>query len=153
MKISDTVVGVGFVGAGALIVAATLTYPPLDGGQPGPALFPRIVGTLMAALGAALAVQGARARDAAQAVEWRRLHRNVGLVNALFALGGVLAYLGLVEWLGFLITGTLLLFLLMWRLRVPPLCALVVAIAFIAIVHFLFAKVLRVPLPLGLLWW
>ena len=153
MKISDTVVGVGFVGAGALIVAGTLNYPPLDAGYPGPALFPRILGTLMAALGAALAVQGARARDATQAVEWRRLHRNTGLVNALVVLGGVLAYLGLVEWLGFLITGTLLLFLLMWRLRVPPLRAPVVAIAFIAIVHFLFVKVLRVPLPLGLLWW
>ena len=146
MKISDTVVGVGFVGAGALIVVGTLNYPPLDGGHPGPALFPRI-------LGAALAVQGARARDATQAVEWRRLHHNVGLVNALLALGGVLAYLGLVEWLGFLITGTLLLFVMMWRLRVPPLRALVVAIAFITIVHFLFVKVLRVPLPLGLLWW
>jgi putative tricarboxylic transport membrane protein len=134
-------------------VAGTLNYPALDGGHPGPALFPRILGTLMAALGAALAVQGARARDATQAVEWRRLHRNVGLVNALFVLVGVLAYLGLVEWLGFLITGTLLLFLMMWRLRVPPLRALVVAIAFITIVHFLFVKVLRVPLPLGLLWW
>lgn len=153
MKISDTVVGVGFVGAGALIVVGTLNYPPLDGGHPGPALFPRILGTLMAVLGAALAVQGARARDATQAVEWRRLHHNVGLVNALFALGGVLAYLGLVEWLGFLITGTLLLFVMMWRLRVPPLRALVVAIAFITIVHFLFVKVLRVPLPLGLFWW
>ena len=153
MKISDTVVGVGFVGAGALIVAATLNYPPLDGGHPGPALFPRILGTLMAALGAALAVQGARARDATQAVEWRRLHRNVGLINALVVLVGVLAYLGLVEWLGFLITGTLLLFLMMWRLRVAPVRALVVAIAFITIVHFLFVKVLRVPLPLGLLWW
>ena len=153
MKISDTVVGVGFVGAGALIVAGTLNHPPLDGGHPGPALFPRILGTLMAALGAALAVQGARARDATQAVEWRRLHRNVGLINALVVLVGVLAYLGLVEWLGFLITGTLLLFLMMWRLRVAPVRALVVAIAFITIVHFLFVKVLRVPLPLGLLWW
>ena len=153
MKISDTVVGVGFIGAGALIVVGTLNYPPLDGGHPGPALFPRILGTLMAALGAALAVQGARARDTTQAVEWRRLHRNVGLVNALVVLVGVLAYLGLVEWLGFLITGTLLLFFMMWRLRVQPLRALVVAVAFIAIVHFLFVKVLRVPLPLGLLWW
>lgn len=153
MKLSDTVVGVGFVGAGALIVAGTLDYPALDGGHPGPALFPRILGTLMAVLGAALAVQGARARDAGETVAWRRLHRSVGLVNALFVLGGVLAYLALVEWLGFLITGTLLLFPLMWRLRVPPLRALVVAVLFIAIVHFLFAKVLRVPLPLGLFWW
>lgn len=153
MKISDTVVGAGFVTAGALVVAGTLGYPTLDGGHPGPALFPRILGTLMVALGTGLALQGVRTRDATQAVEWRRLHRNVGVVNALFVLGGVLAYVGLVERLGFLITGALLLFLLMWRLRVPPLRALVVAIAFNTTVHFLFAKVLKVPLPLGLLWW
>src|SRR5574341_1816486 len=130
VKISDTVVGAGFVAAGALIVAGTLSYPTLEGGHPGPSLFPRILGTLMAALGAGLAVRGARARDATQAVEWRRLHRNTGLINALCVLGGVLAYLGLVEWLGFLIAGASLLFLLMWRLRVPPLRALVVAIVF-----------------------
>src|SRR3989338_7516413 len=105
MKISDTVVGVGFVGAGALIVAGTLNYPSLDAGYPGPPLFPRIRGTLRGALGAALAVRGARARDATQAVEWRRLHRNVGLINAMVVLGGGLAYLGLVEWLGVLLPG------------------------------------------------
>jgi putative tricarboxylic transport membrane protein len=153
MKISDTVVGASFVTAGALIVTGTLGYPTLDGGHPGPALFPRILGTLMMALGAGLALQGVRTRDATQTVEWRRLHRNVGVVNALFVLGGTLAYLGLVDRLGFLISGTLLLFLLMWRLRVPLLRAVIVAIVFNATVHFLFAKVLRVPLPPGLLWW
>lgn len=153
MKISDTVVGAGFVVAGALIVAGTLQYPTQEGGHPGPALFPRILGTLMAALGLGLAAVGARARDATQAIAWGQLHRNTGLLNALFVLGGVLAYLLLVERLGFLITGTLLLFLLMWRLRVPPLRALVVAVAFNATVYVLFVKVLRVPLPLGLLWW
>ena len=50
MKISDTVVGVGFVGAGASIVVGTLNYPPLDGGHPGPALLPRLLGTLRAVL-------------------------------------------------------------------------------------------------------
>jgi putative tricarboxylic transport membrane protein len=153
VKISDTVVGAGFAVAGALIVAGTLHYPTLDGGHPGPSLFPRILGTLMAALGVGLAVVGARARDASQVIAWRQLHRNTGLLNALFVLGGVLAYLVLVERLGFLVTGTLLLFLLMWRLQVPPLRALAVAIGFNATVYVLFVKVLRVPLPLGLLWW
>jgi hypothetical protein len=36
---------------------------------------------------------------------------------------------------------------------VPLLRAVIVAIVFNATVHFLFAKVLRVPLPSGLLWW
>ena len=33
MKISDTVVGAGFVTAGALIIAGTMNYPILDGGH------------------------------------------------------------------------------------------------------------------------
>jgi putative tricarboxylic transport membrane protein len=153
VKISDTLVGAGFVGAGALIVAGTLHYPILDAGHPGPSLFPRIVGTLMAAFGLLVAVQGFRARDVTDEVAWRRLHRSVGFVNALFVLGGVLAYLLLVERLGFLVMGAVVIFVLMWRLEVRPLRALVVAIVFNTLVHFLFAKILRVPLPLGILWW
>lgn len=153
MKISDTLVGAGFVGAGALIVAGTLHYPTLEGGHPGPSLFPRIVGTLMAAFGLLVAAQGVRARDVTEEVAWRRLHRSAGFVNALFVLGGALAYLLLVERLGFLVMGALVIFVLMWRLEVRPLRALVVAIAFNTLVHFLFAKILRVPLPLGILWW
>jgi len=107
----------------------------------------------MAAFGLLVAVQGFRARDVTEAVAWRRLHRSAGFVNALFVLGGVLAYLLLVERLGFLIMGAVVIFVLMWRLEVRPLRALVVAIVFNTLVHFLFAKILRVPLPLGILWW
>jgi len=41
----------------------------------------------------------------------------------------------------------------MWRLKVPFPKAFLVAAVFTTIVHFLFAKILRVPLALGLLWW
>lgn len=153
MKISDTVVGAGFVAAGALIVAGTLSYPTLDASYPGPSLFPRLIGGLMAAFGGLVAFQGLRARDATDEVAWRGLHRNVGFVNAVFVLAGVLAYILLVERLGFLIMGAVVIFVLMWRLEVRLLQALVVAVAFNTAVHFLFAKILRVPLPLGILWW
>ena len=153
MKISDALVGAGFVGAGALVVAGTLHYPTLEGGHPGPALFPRILGVLMVAGGALLAIRGARARDVSEAVPWRRLHRSAGFVNALFVLVGATAYILLVDRLGFLITGTLLVGVLMWRLAVRPLTALVVSVAFVLFVHVLFARILRVPLPRGLLDW
>jgi len=58
-----------------------------------------------------------------------------------------------VEKLGFLLMGALLLFVVMWRLKVPPLKALLVAVVFNTIVHFLFYKIMRVPLPLGIFWW
>lgn len=43
MKISNAVVGASFVVAGAVVYAATLGYPSLNDGHPGPAVFPRIL--------------------------------------------------------------------------------------------------------------
>ena len=153
MKISDTVVGAGCVGAGALIFAGTLGYPSLDAGHPGPALFPRLLAGLMAGLGALLAARGLRERDVSDSLDWRGLHRSPGFVNAMFVLAGVTAYVLLVERVGFLLMSSALIGGLMWRLGVRPLRALAVAVGFTLTVHFLFAKILRVPLPLGLLWW
>jgi putative tricarboxylic transport membrane protein len=153
MKISDTVVGAGFVAAGALIIAGTMHYPTLDGGYPGPSLFPRILGGLMVAFGGLVSVKGLRARDATEDVEWLLLYKNTAFINAMFVLVGVVAYIVFVETLGFLIMGALLLFVVMWRLKVSPVKALIVAVVFNTIVHFVFAKIMRVPLPMGLLWW
>ena len=153
MKISDTVVGAGFLAAGALIIAGTMHYPPLDGGYPGPSLFPRILGGLMVAFGGLVGLKGLRTGDTTQEVEWLLLHKSTGFINAVFVLVGVAAYILFVEKLGFLLMGALLLFVVMWRLKVPPLKALLVAVVFNTLVHFLFAKIMRVPLPLGLVWW
>jgi len=153
MKISDTVVGAGFLAAGALIIAGTMHYPPLDGGYPGPSLFPRILGGLMVAFGGLVGLKGLRTGDTTQEVEWLLLHKSTGFINAVFVLVGVAAYILFVGKLGFLLMGALLLFVVMWRLKVPPLKALLVAVVFNTIVHFLFYKIMRVPLPLGIFWW
>ncbi|MBI1736999.1 MAG: tripartite tricarboxylate transporter TctB family protein [Candidatus Rokubacteria bacterium] len=153
MKISDTVVGAGFVMAGAAIFAATANYPLLDEGHPGPSLFPRIVAVLMAGFGAVLSAQGVRGRDASEVIAWRQLHRSSGFVNALFVLAGVLAFILLVDRAGFLVMSTFVLSILMWRLRVRLLWAVPISGLFTVLMYALFAKLLRVPLPLGLLWW
>jgi putative tricarboxylic transport membrane protein len=153
MKISDTVVGAGFVAAGALIVAATLNYPTLEQGHPGPSLFPRILGTLMAVFGGLVSVQGLRTGDETQAVHWAGLHRNPAFVNALAVLVGSTLFILFVERLGYLVMGSLLMFGIMWRIKVPVARAFLIAVLFNNVVYLLFAKVMRVPLPLGLLWW
>ncbi len=153
MKISDTVVGAGFVAAGALIIAGTLNYPSLDAGHPGPSLFPRLLGGLMVIFGGLVGVEGLRTRDTTEDVAWLRLYRNSAFINAVFVVGAVVTYIVMVERIGFLLMGTLILCVLMWRLRVRPLTALVVAIIFSNLVYLLFAKILRVPLPGGLFWW
>lgn len=153
MKVSDTGVGIGFAVAGAAVFAATLNYPRLEGGEPGPALFPRLLATLMVAFGGALACQGARSGDSGDRIAWASLHRTAGFVNALFVLAGVVAYIVVVDRLGFLITGAGLLFVLMWRLGVRRLTALAVALALNGFVYVVFARILKVPLPVGLFGW
>jgi putative tricarboxylic transport membrane protein len=153
VKISDTVVGAGFATAGALVVAGTIGYPTLDGAHPGPSLFPRLLGGLMILFGGALGWRGLRAGDVSERVAWLGLLESAAFVNALFVLGGVLFYIVLVERLGFLLTAATVLAAVMWRLEVPRIRALVVAVLLAIAVHLLFAKLLRVPLPTGLLWW
>ncbi|MGE5849228.1 MAG: tripartite tricarboxylate transporter TctB family protein [Candidatus Methylomirabilota bacterium] len=153
MKISDTVVGAGFVAAGALIFSGTLNYPTLEAGHPGPSLFPRLLAGMMAVFGGFLSLQGIRSQDVTDEVAWLKLHRNPSFINAMVILVGVLAYIFLVERVGYLLMGALVIFVCMWRLQVRLLTAAVVAVIFNSIVYFLFAKILRVPLSLGLLWW
>jgi putative tricarboxylic transport membrane protein len=107
----------------------------------------------MAIFGGFLSVQGLRARDVTDEVAWLRLHRNSGFINAMVILAGVLAYIFLVERVGFLLMGAVIIFIIMWRLQVRLGVAIIVAIVFNTFVYFLFAKILRVPLSLGLLWW
>ena len=107
----------------------------------------------MAAFGGLVSLKGIRARDVGEDVDLLHLYRNPSFINAMFVLVGVAAYILFVEKLGFLITGALLLFVVMWRLKVPPIKALLVAVMFNGVVYFLFVKIMRVPLPLGLLWW
>ena len=55
--------------------------------------------------------------------------------------------------LGFLLTGFAVLFLLMMKLKVSLFKRSLVSIALVCFVYFMFAKVLRVPLPKGLWGW
>jgi hypothetical protein len=62
-------------------------------------------------------------------------------------------FIALANKLGFIITGVAILFTLMKKLRVSLLKSSIVSIALVCFVYIIFSKVLRVPLPMGLLGW
>lgn len=152
MKISDMFGGVLLAVAGAAIFAVALTFPPVPGQDVGPGLFPEMIALGLMVCGVLLAVRG---RAAADAQAWVSLPDWLGDRRALtgFAVVPVtlVFYVAASETLGFLLTGAILLFVLFVtfgvRLRTAllfaPLCALGI--------HFLFYKLLKVPLPWGLL--
>lgn len=154
MKIGDTVVGAGFVAAGAAIFAATLGFPRLDGGAPGPALFPQVLAVLMVGFAACLV--------APAVLRLRKVPSDAGLahpglsptgvVNALLVFAAIVIFMLVSPVVGFLLTTAAILFGLMWWLGTPVRRAALASVGLTLFVYVIFGKVLRVPLPLGLLW-
>ena len=66
-------------------------------------------------------------------------------------ISAVVAYILLADTLGFLIVGPLVLLALFLAYGVRPTTAIIVAIAVTFVIHYAFYKLLRVPLPWGVL--
>ena len=76
-----------------------------------------------------------------------------GMLDLAIAVGCIVLYLVLAEFVGFIVTAAVLLFLLFWRLRVRWIVALPVSLALVPLLYQIFAVGLRVPLPRGWLRW
>ncbi len=81
--------------------------------------------------------------------DWVRSPRHV--LSLAVLLGSVVFYIAAVGWLGFLPTAALILLALFLVLGVPPGRSVLIAIVATVVIHFAFYKLLRVPLPWGLL--
>lgn len=144
----DLVGGLVAAGVGAAVLLHVRGFPELPDGQPGPALFPGIVGALLVVFGLVLAGRALWGRGATD--DPRPTSATRGRIDALAVLGAIVAYLLLAETLGFALTMALLLFLLTWRLGARPWAAAVSAVVTTASIVLVFEYVLFVPLPQGL---
>lgn len=111
----------------------------------GPMAFPSLAGALLLANFLALAITGKLRRPA----ELEPLtHR--GAARIALVIGAVLVYMLCAEWLGFVLTMGLLVFVLLWRFRMRWPMAAAASAALVFAVYHIFANYLRVPLPRGL---
>jgi putative tricarboxylic transport membrane protein len=122
----------------------------MSGQRYGAALFPGLIAAGLAACGALLLARGLREKAPAfEFAPWTR----VAPLAANFALvcGALLFYIYAADTLGFMVTGFLLLLALFLKLGVRPLTSVVVAPVAVLVIHLLFYKLLKVPLPWGIL--
>lgn len=152
MKICDSLLGLGAIAFGILIISLTHDFPPLEGGYPGPALFPRILGCLFILFGGILSLQAIRKNGLANLVQKGETYWP-GLTNYLSVVAAVIAYMLLVDFLGFVLTAFLILTLLMKKMDVSLPKSVLIAIAAGVCINLLFGKFLLVPLPRGILGW
>jgi putative tricarboxylic transport membrane protein len=156
VKLDDTVWGALFALLGAAILWHVQGFPRIPGQNVGPALFPGVLAAAMLVCGAILIATGLKARRSAgtaspwaAAPEWLRSRRHV-LAFVVLVAANVL-YLLAVDRLGFLLTAFVYLAALMWVLRVRLAVAVLVAFLMALAIHYAFYKLLRVPLPWGVL--
>jgi putative tricarboxylic transport membrane protein len=125
-------------------------YPAMPGQKFGPAWFPGLIAVGLIICGALLAIQSLRVPAPALSVPpWMRSARP--LIGVASVIGGLLFYAFAADAVGFYPTALLILVLWMrvlgasWRVTLP------VALIATVVIHLSFYKLLRIPLPWGIL--
>jgi putative tricarboxylic transport membrane protein len=152
MKFNDAVFGAILLVLGLVIVKHVQAFPMIPGQQVGPALFPGLVAVGLAGCGALLIWSGLRHRASQPwfvADDWTRSTQHI--VAFLAVVASIVFYIFASDTLGFLIVGVVILFalFLVFGVRVPM--AAIVAVAATFVIWYAFYKLLRVPLPWGVL--
>lgn len=152
MKVNDALSGAALVALGAAVLWHVQGFPPMPGQKFGPAWFPGVIALGLIACGALLAAARLRAPTRLPLLAlpaWMRRARPVASVAAIIA--GLVFYVLAAEKLGFHLTAMALLLAwsrllgASWRLALP------VALASTVVIHLAFYRLLKVPLPWGLL--
>ncbi len=156
MKLNDAIWGALLALLGAAILWHVQGFPRIPGQNVGPALFPGLLAAALVVCGGILIASGLKARRAAPssapwtvAPEWLRSPRH--LLAFAVLVGANVFYLLVVDRLGFLLTAFVYLAVLMWVLRVRVVLVFPVALVMTLLIHYEFYKLLRVPLPWGVL--
>jgi len=152
MKLNDAIFGLLLCILGITILVSVQSFPKIPGQQVGPALFPGLIATGLCVGGIILLVRGWRMRSSTPWLvweDWVRSPRHV-LGFALLVTAPVF-YMLATERLGFLPTAALILTAMFRVLRVPLGKSVLIAVIASLVIHFAFYKLLRVPLPWGVL--
>jgi putative tricarboxylic transport membrane protein len=158
MKVSDRVTGIMLMVLGALAYWGGSKLPPVPGQQVGPDVFPMVVGAGLALCGLLISLGVGRTFEdsekivvSAQGDVIEASAKSAGGWKVLVPPAALFFYYFASEKLGFWICATVMIFALAksqgagWRGSV--MLAMLAPVA----VHLVFYKLLRVPLPFGLL--
>ncbi len=152
MKFNDAIFGVVLAALSAVILFHIQAFPKTPGQNVGPALFPGIIAAGFGIGGLILIARGWAVRASVpwlRLESWTRSPRHV--LACLMVIASLVFYILVADKLGFLPTATLMLVALFAVLRVPLRWNLPVAVIVSFCIHFAFYKMLKVPLPWGVL--
>lgn len=152
MKLNDAVFGLVLLALGLTVVVVASAFPTVPAQRVGPALFPSLIALGLAGGGVIMMVRGWRQRATVPLLRWEPWVRSPRHVAGFVAvIGSVVFYLAAVTRLGFLLTSFAILAALFRVFGVGWGRAFAIAAITSFAIHFAFYKLLRVPLPWGVL--
>ena len=156
MRLDDRVWGVLVVALGLGIFFAIRNFPTIPGQEYGPALFPGVIAAGLLLCGVLLFIKGLAARRSGEGDarllawdDWMRSPRQVTALAVVIAVN--VLYIAVVERVGFVLTAIVYLSALFAVFRVRRRWVVPLAVVVTLIIHYAFYKLLRVPLPWGVL--
>jgi putative tricarboxylic transport membrane protein len=155
VKFDDGIWGAVLVVFAGLLFVHVQGFPAIPGQQVGPSALPKALALGLAVCGTILFVRGLRARARGTKGRWVEVPAWFAAPPQVLGFAVLVAvnllYLLAVDRLGFVLTGWIYLGALMGVLRVRPVRAVVIGLLMTLLIHYCFYKLLRVPLPWGLL--
>ncbi len=150
MKVGDAILGALIALLGGLVLWHVQGFPNIPGQKFGASLFPGVVSAGLLVCGVLLGIRGIRRGGPLLVLDpWTR--EPITLLRFLSVPAGLLFYVLTSDFLGFHIAAGLAMlgWLTLFGVRLLPSVAL--AVVFPVLMHYAFYKLLRVPLPWGLL--
>lgn len=148
MRVNDAIVGAILLILSLVVLWHVQSFPKIPGQPYGAALYPFTVGIGLAAVSVLLLVQGLRSGQSL-------LNLPAGAPRRLFAFwvtaGSLFFYIFFADRLGFIVCSSLMLAALFWSYGVRRVLVLPLAIGATLVIHLGFYKLLKVPLPWGVL--
>ncbi|HEY4374984.1 MAG TPA: tripartite tricarboxylate transporter TctB family protein [Burkholderiales bacterium] len=152
MKFNDAISGALLLALAIAVLVAIQSFPQIPGQNIGPGAFPGLLAVLLAFCAFILIFRGLKERAGERWVVFGAWLRSLPhLRSFLVTVACLVFYIVTSNALGFIICGILLLCAMMWTVGTRPQIFIPVAIVATLVVHTIFYKGLRVPLPWGVL--
>lgn len=150
MKLGNLGLGVIVLLAGILLFLSSLQFSPLPGQKYGAETLPRVISFMALTVGACLCFQGTKETGTARfaaLTDWGKSGRIWAKLAAACLM--VVAYIVVLNVLGFTLASFALVLGMMLLMGNPPLFSLLMSVATVVVLQFAFGKLLYVPLPRG----
>jgi putative tricarboxylic transport membrane protein len=157
MRLPDRVTGLFLVGLGAAAAYGGWKLPPVPGQPVGPNVFPLVIGIGLLLCGLAIAFGIGHTFEEEEEIipfEGGEAPAPRGKLYGLRALlppALLLFYVAVADRVGFILTAAIIVYVTATALGARWKLALPLTVGAPIVIHLIFSKLLRVPLPIGLL--